>query len=55
MWTSGTTGAPKAILHTHEAYLELLDRVLGPLRARVAAGATRIASRRPTSSRCRWR
>ena len=33
MWTSGTTGAPKAILHTHEAYLELLDRVLGPLRA----------------------
>jgi len=33
MWTSGTTGAPKAILHTHDAYLELLDRVLGPLRA----------------------
>ena len=33
MWTSGTTGTPKAILHTHEAYLELLDRVLGPLRA----------------------
>jgi long-chain acyl-CoA synthetase len=31
-WTSGTTGAPKAILHTHSAYLELLDRVLGPLR-----------------------
>ncbi len=31
MWTSGTTGAPKAILHTHAAYLELLDRVLGPL------------------------
>ena len=33
LWTSGTTGAPKAILHTHSGYLELLDRVLGPLRA----------------------
>ena len=32
-WTSGTTGAPKAILHTHAAYFELLDRVLGPLRS----------------------
>ena len=32
MWTSGTTGAPKAVHHTHTAYLELLDRVLGPLR-----------------------
>jgi acyl-CoA synthetase (AMP-forming)/AMP-acid ligase II len=32
LWTSGTTGAPKAILHTHAGYLELLDRVLGPLR-----------------------
>jgi Acyl-CoA synthetases (AMP-forming)/AMP-acid ligases II len=32
MWTSGTTGAPKPIHHTHSAYLELLDRVLGPLR-----------------------
>lgn len=30
-WTSGTTGTPKAILHTHDGYLELLDRVLGPL------------------------
>jgi long-chain acyl-CoA synthetase len=26
LWTSGTTGAPKAILHSHTAYLELLDR-----------------------------
>ena len=33
MWTSGTTGRPKPIEHTHTAYLELLDRVLGPLRA----------------------
>lgn len=32
-WTSGTTGPPKAILQTHAGYLELLDRVLGPLRA----------------------
>ncbi|MEO8698007.1 MAG: AMP-binding protein, partial [Acidimicrobiales bacterium] len=31
-FTSGTTGRPKAILHTHTAYLELLDRILGPLR-----------------------
>ena len=57
MWTSGTTGAPKAILHTHEAYLELLDRVLGPLRAGGSGGAdaTRTASRRPTSFRCHSR
>jgi long-chain acyl-CoA synthetase len=32
MWTSGTTGRPKPVRHTHSAYLELLDRVLGPLR-----------------------
>ncbi len=32
MWTSGTAGKPKPILHTHTAYVELLDRVLGPLR-----------------------
>ena len=35
-WTSGTTGAPKPILQTHTGYLELLDRVLGPLRGRPA-------------------
>jgi acyl-CoA synthetase (AMP-forming)/AMP-acid ligase II/alkylation response protein AidB-like acyl-CoA dehydrogenase len=32
-WTSGTTGDAKAILHTHSAYIELLDRVLAELRA----------------------
>jgi long-chain acyl-CoA synthetase len=36
MWTSGTTGEPKAILHQHSAYFELIDRVLGPLRAKPA-------------------
>src|SRR5208282_6302897 len=34
VWTSGTTGTPKAILHTHDAYYELLDRVLAPLRSK---------------------
>src|SRR5680860_1443152 len=42
-WTSGTTGDPKAILHTHSAYVELLDRVLEPLRAQ-----RRDAARTPT-------
>lgn len=36
-WTSGTTGEPRPILHTHSGYLELLDRVLGPLRRANAA------------------
>ena len=36
LWTSGTTGRPKPVLHTHDGYLELLDRVLAPLRARPA-------------------
>jgi acyl-coenzyme A synthetase/AMP-(fatty) acid ligase/alkylation response protein AidB-like acyl-CoA dehydrogenase len=43
-WTSGTTGEPKAILHTHTAYLELLDRVLGELRGE----RSRRPGRRPT-------
>jgi acyl-CoA synthetase (AMP-forming)/AMP-acid ligase II len=34
MWTSGTTGEPKAILHRHADYYELIDRVLDPLRAK---------------------
>ncbi|HEY1829327.1 MAG TPA: class I adenylate-forming enzyme family protein [Acidimicrobiales bacterium] len=35
-WTSGTTGEPKPILQTHTSYLEILDRVLAPLRGRPA-------------------
>ncbi len=38
LWTSGTTGRPKAILHTHTAYFELLDRVLGNLRGSSRSG-----------------
>jgi long-chain acyl-CoA synthetase len=45
-WTSGTTGPPKAILQTHSGYLELLDRVLAPLRGEGAAPQTR--DREPT-------
>jgi acyl-coenzyme A synthetase/AMP-(fatty) acid ligase len=45
LWTSGTTGAPKPIFHTHDAYLELLDRVLGPLRGNRSAARQ---DRRPT-------
>ena len=31
LWTSGTTGDPTPIVHHHGAYLEIIDRVLGPL------------------------
>jgi acyl-coenzyme A synthetase/AMP-(fatty) acid ligase len=48
MWTSGTTGRPKPIHHTHTAYVELLDRVLGPLRAGGAGGAGGEAKRKPS-------
>lgn len=41
MWTSGTTGEPKPIAHAHDEYLEIIDRVLGPL------SSTRDQSRRP--------
>jgi long-chain acyl-CoA synthetase len=42
-WTSGTTGRPKPIVQTHSGYTELLDRILGPLRAGPAD-----SERRPT-------
>ncbi len=45
LWTSGTTGRPKPVVHTHAAYLELIDRVLTPLRGVAAAPAV---DRRPT-------
>jgi len=52
LWTSGTTGRPRPILHTHAAYMELIDRVLGPLRAGPAGSAgpapTGARSRPPT-------
>ncbi len=35
-WTSGTTSQPRPILQSHSGYLELLDRVLGPLRGKPA-------------------
>jgi acyl-CoA synthetase (AMP-forming)/AMP-acid ligase II len=41
LWTSGTTGQPKPILHTHRGYGELLDRVLKPLRSGSTAPAKR--------------
>ncbi|MGI9603103.1 MAG: class I adenylate-forming enzyme family protein, partial [Acidimicrobiales bacterium] len=34
LWTSGTTGRPKPVLHSHGAYLEIIDRVLEPLRSK---------------------
>jgi len=44
MWTSGTTGRPKPILHTHTDYVELLDRVLASLRS----GERADRAKRPT-------
>jgi acyl-coenzyme A synthetase/AMP-(fatty) acid ligase len=44
MWTSGTTGEPKPILHQHSAYFELIDRVLGPLRAKPSSADARPPS-----------
>ena len=34
LWTSGTTGRPKPVVHTHDGYIEIIDRVLEPLRAK---------------------
>lgn len=31
LFTSGTTGEPRPIVHHHDSYLEIIDRVLGPL------------------------
>ncbi len=39
VWTSGTTGAPRPVQHTHDGYLEFLDRVLRPLRVQSAPKA----------------
>ncbi len=49
VWTSGTTGRPKPILHTHTAYLELLDRVLGPLRGSGSGSANPTPNLIPVS------
>lgn len=49
VWTSGTTGRPKPILHTHTAYLELLDRVLGPLRGGQGGATTPTPNLIPVS------
>lgn len=38
LWTSGTTGDPKPVLNTHDGYIELIDRVLGPLRGERSPG-----------------
>ena len=34
LWTSGTTGRPKPVVHTHGGYIEIIDRVLERLRAK---------------------
>ncbi len=47
MWTSGTTGRPKPVHHTHTAYVELLDRVLGPLRGGTGSGSAHRLAGRP--------
>jgi acyl-coenzyme A synthetase/AMP-(fatty) acid ligase len=48
-WTSGTTGAPKPVQHTHDAYLELLDRVLAPMQAKKDAARAPMPNLVPVS------
>lgn len=48
-FTSGTTGRPKAVLHGHTEYLELLDRVLGPISARRDRAKAPMPNLIPTS------
>ena len=52
-WTSGTTGTPTPIRHGHAEYLELLDRVLGPLRGARRAIRPRPPSPEPGAGRAR--
>jgi long-chain acyl-CoA synthetase len=47
LWTSGTTGKPKPVMHTHDAYIEIIDRILEPLRG--ADRATDTPSAKPPS------
>ncbi|WP_420638821.1 class I adenylate-forming enzyme family protein [Candidatus Poriferisocius sp.] len=46
LWTSGTSGDPTPVLNTHEGYLEIIDRVLEPLRGKRATGEG--PAKRPT-------
>ncbi len=47
-FTSGTTGQPKPIMHTHAGYLELLDRVLAPLKGDTSERAPQ--TRKPSAN-----
>ncbi len=41
LWTSGTTGAPKPVRHTHAGYLEMLSRVADTLTSSRSATSSR--------------
>ncbi|MGD9792502.1 MAG: class I adenylate-forming enzyme family protein [Acidimicrobiia bacterium] len=49
LWTSGTTGRPKPVLQGHVGYLEFIDRVLGPLRAKATDAAGSSTPTKPPS------